>query len=67
MVHFDETGLRVNQQLWWLHVGLSQRVKLHNLRIPNEVSRHFDAMEIEPESDGKAVHDGWQRIPEICV
>lgn len=56
VAHFDETGMRVNQQLHWMHVACTDRLSLYHL----DAKRGTSAMEnmgILPEFQGRAVHD----------
>lgn len=59
VVHFDETGMRVNQRLWWLHVAATDALTYYFVH-PKRGQAAIDEMAILPEFVGKAVHDGWQ-------
>jgi len=59
VLHCDETGVRVNSRLWWLHVACTHELTyyfLHNKR----GQAAMDEMGILPEFAGKAIHDGWK-------
>ncbi len=59
VVNFDETGLRVNGKLWWLHVACTDGFTyyfIHNKR--GQVA--MNEMGILPQFEGKAIHDGWR-------
>ncbi|NJM48507.1 MAG: IS66 family transposase, partial [Alkalinema sp. RU_4_3] len=58
LIHFDETGLRVNGKLWWLHVACSAGLT-HYFVHAKRGQAAMEAMEILPSYGGKAVHDGW--------
>lgn len=58
VAHFDETGLRINGQLWWLHVACTSGLTYYFVH-PKRGKAAIEDMNILPGFQGKAVHDSW--------
>jgi transposase len=58
LVHLDETGMRVEARLHWLHVVSTDKLTFYGVH-PKRGTEALDAFEIVPRCRGWAVHDHW--------
>ena len=57
-VHFDESGLRVDKKLNWVHVASTERVTVYHLD-PKRGREAMDRAGILPQRTGACQHDDW--------
>jgi transposase len=57
VIHQDETGVRVGQEGWWVHVCSTDRLT-HYAAHPNRGRAALDSIGIAPQFRGTSVHDG---------
>jgi transposase len=58
VVHADETGLRVEASLFWVHSASTRLLTLYHLD-KNRGTKAMDAMGVLEHLSGVVVHDGW--------
>jgi transposase len=58
ILHFDETGMRCEKKLQWVHLAASETATLYMIH-SKRGQEAMDEMEILPRFHGTAVHDHW--------
>jgi transposase len=58
VLHFDETGMRCEKKLQWVHVTASQMATLYMIH-SKRGQEAMDQIGILPQFEGVAVHDHW--------
>ena len=67
VLHFDETGSRINGQRNWLHVACTSQMTYYMVHAKRG-SEAMDVMGILPDFNGVAVHDFWSSyFKYLCV
>lgn len=58
VLHFDETGMRCNKKLHWIHVASSEAATFYGIHAKRgkEAIGDFDIL---PQFQGYAIHDNW--------
>lgn len=58
VLHFDETGMRCEKKLHWVHVASSQTATFYTMHVKRG-QEGIDAAGVLPHFQGTAVHDHW--------
>jgi transposase len=58
VLHFDETGMRCEKKLHWVHVASSQGATFYTMHAKRG-QEAMDAASILPDFQGTAIHDHW--------
>ncbi len=58
VVHFDESGIRVKNDRYWLHVASTDQITHYHID-PKRGHTAMDEMGVLPDYQGVAVHDHW--------
>ena len=58
ILHFDETGMRCEKKLQWVHIAASESAALYIIHSKRGLEA-MDEMGILPQFHGSAIHDHW--------
>lgn len=58
ILHFDETGMRCEKKLQWVHIAASESAALYMIH-PKRGQEAMNEMGILPQFHGIAIHDHW--------